>query len=327
MLVKFAIEPELLDNADTAQITSLQRNWWTSFGILVDSNGMNSVLNSGNYRTKLGNAHRDIFQKASERFKDDGWPLWTATDNIDWQNMSTRADLAEYQDTFSLALIEDTRALEFDIPEDGGDFCGGVEAIRFPHAGLSTKFYETRVLSQKAIQRETPFKKVKDLWQERFSPLASHTNGNQQITIVDRYTASNIYQGNDELFNLLKFIHSDSPGCRITIYSSDRDAINQNEIRRRLDDEIAQLHLSGNGIRSITLFLCYDDVFGRYGHDRYIRFAGFTCVIGIGIEIFRGDNVDTETEFSLKSPEHIQTYRDREQKLKGKWKSRWQWKS
>ena len=327
MLVKFAIEPDALDNAEGAQITSLRRNWWTPFGILVDSRGTNSILNSGNYQTNLGSARRIDFVKAFESFQKNGWPLWSETDNIDWQNMPTRADLAQYQDAFSLALIEDTRALEFDIPENG-DFCGGVEAIRFRHAGASTKFYEASLLTQQAIQLG---KSVSALWQERFSPLASHSNGNQQITIVDRYAASNIYNGNNELFNLLKFIHSDSPGCRITIWSSDRNASTQirvNEIEKRLNDEIAQLHLSRNGIRSIDLFLCYDDVFGRYGHERYIRFGEFTCVIGIGIEIFRGGNVDRETEFSLKSPEHIRTYRDREKEFRNRRKGEpWQWKS
>lgn len=324
MLVKFAIEPDALDDADTAQITSLQRYWWTPFGILVDSQGTNSILNSGNYRTKRGSAHKDVFQRAFTNFQKNGWPLWAETDSIDWQNMPTRADLARYQDAFALALIEDTRALEFNIPEDG-DFCGGVEAIRFRHAGASTKFYEASLFTQQAIQWG---KSVASLWQERFSPLASHSNGNHQVTIVDRYAASNIYDGHNELFNLLKFLQSDSPGCRVTIWSSDRDATNVNEIKRRLDDGIAQLRLSGNGIRSITLFLCYDDVFGRYGHERYIRFGDFTCVIGIGIEIFRGGSVDRETEFSLKSPEHIPTYRDREKEFRNRRKGDpWQWKS
>ena len=327
MLVKFAIEPDALNNADRVQVISLQRYWWTPFGVLVDSRGANSIRNSDNYRTKQGNAHRINFVKAFTNFRNNGWPLWAETDNIDWQNMPTRADLAQYQDTFSLALIEDTRALEFNIPEDG-DFCGGVEAIRFRHAGASTKFYEASVLTQQAIQRG---KSVNDLWQERFSPLASHSNGNQQVTIVDRYAASNIYDGNNELFNLLKFLHSDSPGCRVTIWSSDRDATNQHrvsEIEKRLNHEVAQLQLSENGVKSITLFLCYDDVFGRYGHERYIRFGGFTCVIGIGIEIFRSGSVDRETEFSLKSPEHIRTYRDREKEFRNRRKSdTWQWKS
>ena len=299
---------------------------WIPFGILVDAKGVNSVLNRDNYQTKLGRAHREYFDQEFKNFQSNGWPLWTMADNIDWQNMSTRADLAQYQDTFSLALIEDTRASVFGIPENEGDLCGNVEAIRFPHAGLSTKFNDARVFGQESIQRG---QSVENLWQERFSPLASHTNGNQQVTIVDRYAASNIYYNDrNELFNLLKFLHSDSPGCRITIYSSDRDATNQNEIKERLTDEIAQLRLGRNGIRSITLFLCYDDVFNRYGHDRHIRFGGFTCVIGVGIEIFRGENVGTETEFSLKSPEHIQTYRSRESKIRNRRKGEpWQWKS
>ena len=328
MLVKFAIEPDALDNAEGAQITSLRRNWWTPFGILVNSQGTNSILNPGNYRTKLGNSHRDVFQKAFTNFQKNGWPLWAETDSIDWQNMPTRADLARYQDIFALALIEDARALEFDVPEDGGDFCGGVEAIRFRHAGASTKFDEAGTLIQQGIQQA---QSVANLWRERFSLLASHSNGNQQVTIVDRYAMSNIYyEDRNELFNLLKLLHSDSPGCRITIWSSDRNASTQTrvkEIEKRLNREIAQLQLSRNGIRSIKVFLCRDDVFKIHGHERYIRFGDFTCVIGLGIEIFRGDNMDRETDFSLKSPEHIQTYRNREQKFKVKQKRRWQWKS
>ncbi len=328
MLVRFAIEPDALDpEIDEAKggqkIKPQQITAWVPFGILVNSDGDNSVLNCDHYkRTELGKAHRDIFVRAFESFKKDGWPLWAEADNIDWQNMGLDpADLEQYQDTFSLSLIEDTRAEILEIPVHGSVF-GNVEAIRFPHASLSTKFNEARILGQSAI---LPGTLVKGLWQERFSPLASHSNGNQQITIVDRYIASNIYNGKNELFNLLKFIQSDSPGCVVTIFSSYRDAPNHEYVEERLDREITPLQLSGSGIKRITVFLCHEDVFIDPGHDRYIRFAGYTCEIGVGIEIFRGDNVDKETGFSLKTPEHIQIYRDRERKFRNRKRKTWQW--
>ncbi len=312
MFVKFAIDHEALDNMDDASFASMMR-LWLQHGILVDSEGVNSVLNRGR-------ANSEEFARAFESFQGNGWPLWTTTDSIDWQNMSIPAQLARYQDTFSLALIEDTRAEILEIPVHGA-FYGDVEAIRFPHASLSTKFNEARILGQSAI---LPGTLVKGLWQERFSPLASHSNGNQQITIVDRYSASNIYQGRNELFNLLKFIQSDSPGCVVTIFSSYRDAPSVKDVEERLDREITQLQLSGSGIKGITVFLCHEDAF-RYGHERYIRFAGYTCEIGVGIEIFRGDNVDRETGFSLKTPEHIQIYRDSERKFRGRQRISWRW--
>ena len=313
MLVKFAIEPESLDRATVNQIA----RHWSESGILVDSKVKS-----------LKNEYKELFEKFYKTFRTTGYPLWAETDNIDWANMLTCDDLAQYQDTFSLALIADFHADLLGIPKDGGAFCGDVEAIRSRYPGVSIKFEETDTLSQKAIRPGPDKPPVKDIWQKRFNPLVSQPHANLQITIVDRYIASNIYKGRNELFNLLKFIHSDSPGCVVTVWSSSIDAPNVKYVEERLDREIAQLQLSESGIKRITVFLCHDDAFNLHsgpGHDRYIRFGGFTCEIGGGIEIFRGDNVDIEMGFSLKSPKHLDIYRDREKTFKKRQRKYWRW--
>ena len=182
------------------------------------------------------------------------------------------------------------------------------------------KSYETSPLAQQMIQEGMP---IKDLWQERFSPIASQSDGNQQVAIVDRYAVPNIINGRDGLFNLLKLLHSDSPGCEVTIFSQLPDSAD--EVRRRLDAEIANLGLSKDkGIRNIQVFLCPRDLIAIV-HDRYVRFNAYTCEIGTGVEVFSGSKVLRNSAFSLKPPTQIQAYRDIEDNLREGARDVWRW--
>ena len=320
MLVKFAIEPDALVNAESAAFDSLYRNWWTAYGVLADPQGLGSARA---YNSK----YRDELQKAYTNFKDRGYPLFCETRPIDWQQgMQTESDLANYQDEFDLVLLEDTRALVFGVPAGDNDKyskdCGGVEAARFQHADLSTNFASAKLLSEQAIHID---QNTADLWRERFQNLVRYSNGNQQITIVDRYIASNIYYNHNELFRLLELISADSSGCSVTIFSSDSRVNDFAYVKERIDSNLKRIGLGKAGIKRLTMFICYDDVFGKSGHDRYIRFDGMTCAIGVGIEIFRDDVVRRETEFSLKSPDHFETYRRRENQLRKRKRCFWRW--
>lgn len=324
MIVKFAIEPEALDDAQDDHFRMCRRNFWNPYGALVDPIRGNASLLSRNSK------YKNELQLAYKNFRDQGWPLWIETAApIPWDDIDACSDLAKYREQLDLALIEEVRADVFGVPQSDDKFskiCGEVDVARIRHSNLSDRFKAAKDLSQAVIPIGMP---LKDLWRERFQTLAMCSNGNQQVTIVDRYISSNIWQGHSELFRLLEFLREDSPGCVVTIFSSGRDAPNLNEVKERLDNNIAVLRLSKDGIKRITFFMCHDDVFRKHAHERWMRFAGITCSIEHGIDIFRSDNVSSDSAFSLKSPEHIKTYRDREGELRKRQKpnSPWQWKA
>ena len=318
MLVKFAIDPDALSCAESDAFYRFYRNWWTAYGVLADPQGSGSARAYRKYRDELQNAYKS--------FDSNGWPLFCETRPIDWQGMQSTSDLAKYRDEFGLALLEDTRALVFGVPDgNGGKFsknCGGVEAARFRHADLSTNFESAKLLSDHAIHKG---QSMADLWRERFQNLVRCSNGNQQITIVDRYIASNIFGGKSELFRLLEYINADSTGCSVTVFSSNKDVSDLACVEARVNSWQKQIGLTKAGIKRLTMFICYDDVFGGSAHGRYIRFGGITCTIDIGIEIFRDDVVGRRSEFSLKSPKHIETYRNCERELRNRKRSFWRW--
>lgn len=326
MLVKFAIDTEALHEAESAAFDSLRRNWWGPYGVLANPQGLGSALD-------CNSKYRDELQNAYKSFDSNGWPLFCETRPIDWQQgMQTESDLADYRGEFDLALLEDARALEFEIPDgNNGKYskdCSGVNAARFRHVDLSTNFEAAKLLADQVIPIG---QNTADLWRERFQNLVRYSNGNQQITVVDRYIASNIYSNHSnhsnhkELFRLLEHISSDSPGCRVTIFSSGSRVNDFAYVKERIEGALERIGLRKDGISRLTVFICYDDVFGKSGHDRYIRFGRMTCAIGVGIEIFRDDVVRRETEFSLKSPEHFKTYCRREDELRKRKRCFWRW--
>ena len=323
MLVKFAIDPDALSCAEGDAFYRFYRNWWPSYGILADPRGSGSALT-------CKSKYLDELQTAYKHFEDYGWPLFCETRPIDWQNMQSASDLAKYRDDFGLALLEDTRALVFGVPDgDGKKYskdCDGVEATRFRHADLSTKFEPVKRLSQQAIPIG---QRTADLWRDRFQTLAGYSNGNQ-ITIVDRYIAANILDKKKiELFRLLKLINTDSTMSRVTIYSSNRGG-SVAKVKERIENRLEQIGPRKNGISQLTMHICPDDVFGNFAHDRHVSFriggGGVVCTIDIGIEIFRYDEVDREAKFSLKPPEHIGTYRKNEGKLRDEKIDTWRWR-
>lgn len=347
MLVKFAIDPEALGCAESDAFYRFYRNWWPSYGVLADPRGSGSVLT-------CKSKYLDELQTAYKYFQDNGWPLFCETRPIDWRSMQSPSDLAKYSDEFSLALLEDTRALVFGVPDgDGGKFCknfGGVHATRFHHADLAEISESAKDMSKQTIRIG---QNTAALWNKRFQNLVRCSNGNQQITIVDRYVGANIYRKHNDLFRVLENINADSPGCSVTVFSSNRDVTNSADVKERINSNLDRIGLRKNGIKHLTMHICYDDVFRKSAHDRYMRFSvrrrkcpkvrhfdGFVCIIGIGIEIFRANDVETVSELFLKSLDHpeyrksnnkysedIKVYLDREDELRNGKHSTWTWKA
>ena len=326
MLVKFAIDPEALNNAENAAFDSLYRNWWGPHGVLADPQGLGSALD-------CNSKYSDELRVARDNFEKNGWPLFHKICPIEWQSIlgDSDNDLAKYSGEFSLALLDNDRADLLDVPKgNSGKYsrnCGGVEATRFRNADLSTNFETAKLLAHQAIPEGQT---VSELWRERFRTLVGCSNGNQQITIMDRYIASNIYMNHNELFQLLEFISADSSGCSVTVFSSNKDVSDLACLEERVNSWQKQIGLRKNGIKRLTMHICYDDAVPHY---RYVRFGEMICTTDVGIEVFRGDVVSREVQFSLelpehiKPPEHIGAYRRRENKLRKRTRSTWTWKA
>lgn len=341
MLVKFAIDPEALKYAKSATVDSFRENWWGPYGVLADPQGLVSALGrelcelgcNSNYHAerigKLRYAYNEL-RKAHDTFEGNGYPLFCKISPIEWQSIlgDSDDDLAKYRGEFSLALLDNARADLLGVPNSGtySRDCGGVEAARFQvdELSMTMNFKTAKRLAGEPIKKG---QNTADLWRERFQNLVRCSNGNQQITIVDRYIASNICDNHNELFWLLEHISADSPGCRVTIYSSDSHVSDFAYVKERIDSNLERIGLRKDGIKRLTMFICYDNEFSKSNHDRYIRFGGMICTIGRGIQVFRDAVVKYDTDFSLKSPQHIGDYRDRrERELKnGKRFPHWRW--
>ena len=310
MLITFSVEPDALSEiTDAGTFDNLYRNFWIPYGILVDAEGDASLrLIDSNFADELQNAFKS--------YKSNGWPYWTIVDEIAWDDILAPDDLAKFQDKFKLALLGEFRAtLALKVPDNNGVYsmyCGDIEAIRFQHVTLSKEFARAVRLADDNI---LVGQSVSQLWEDRFQALAKHS---EQITIVDRYALENLASGAVELSKLLEFLQRDSlTGCRVTIYSSSRNMSVPDIqcIKEILEEQISNI-IKCDKIEQCTVFISYDDVFVKRAHDRYIRFGGYTCTIGRGIEVFRESNVRYESDFSLKSPEHLMERRDIEKALR-----------
>ncbi len=306
MLVKFTIEPDALSEAKYYHISNLLQNHWSPYGILVFKI---SILD----KATLNCDHnvRDLLKESYKHFRSNGYPLWLESNSIDWKNMDTPDDLARYHAKFELALIEETRALEFGVPEHETNYCGSVEAAKLPDVSVSNEFKTARQLANSNIPIDQP---IADLWAERFQMLAKVS---ELVTIVDRYAVRNLDNGQKDLLNLFQFLESDSSKCYVTIYSSPdvgRNPVDLDQITEKLKNKVSKLGLKK--IKKITLHMSLNHVFSTYAHDRYIRFDGITCAIGKGIEVFRYKKTNANSTFAFKSSQFIHEGRNTEQALR-----------
>lgn len=161
---------------------------------------------------------------------------------------------------------------------------------------------------------------IEEVWEQNFKPLVERTSGGayQKIMIVDSRAAANALAGKDELRNLLKFIHRDSSGCVVTIWSSDADV---SDMRGVSKDELQNLmkearpsRCDNKGVQRISARIASGDVFSQLRYDGYVRIDDFTYEIkDVGIGVFRGTHVGKDTE--LKMASNPQGYLDTESEL------------
>ena len=294
MLLKFALEPDAIDNSTTQACNNRLIQVWERFGVLVYPN-----LRDGSIKTKIANLRQgpqSRWQRTwaqvlryPHRYRCS--PAYDGSE-FSFSDIEDPKDLARH-DEFEVAVLEETRALELEIPEGEGKLFGDAEGVRLCEIDQSQRFQRSSQLSQEIVRID---KSVEVLWSERFQRFAEYS---QNVVIFDRFAVRNDNNQNIQgLFRLLDFLDKDSNGCNITIYSSpdpNRNASAEvSSIRSNFESKANGLN--GNGIQNLELRLFRDDRFRRPGHDRHIRFDDNMFSIGIGTELFRHQIVEQDTD-------------------------------
>ncbi len=297
MLIKFAIEPDAIDNSTTQACNKRLIQVWERFGVLVYPDPRDDAIRARVAKLRQGPQSRwqrtwEQVLKHPRRYR---YSPMSGGGEFDFSDIEEPHDLAQV-DEFELAVLEETRALELDIPEGEGKLFGDVEGVRLCEIDQSQKFEYSNRRSQELVRINKP---VEILWQERFQRFAAFS---QSVVIFDRYGVRDDNNQNiDGLLRLLDFIDRDSNGCNVTIYSSPDPGRNASEEASTIRNKLASKgnELRDNGISSLEVRLFRDDRFRRPGHDRHIRFDDNVFSIGIGTELFRGQTVEQDTDCIL----------------------------
>ena len=296
MLLKFALEPDAIDNSTTQACNNRLIQAWERFGVLVYPNPRDASITA--IIANLHQAPQRRWQRTwAQVLRHPGryrYSPMSGAGEFDFSDMQEPGDLAQV-DEFELAVLEETRALELDIPEGEGKLFGDVEGVRLCDVDQSQKIQHSRRRSEEIVRIG---KSVEDLWQERFQLFAQYS---RNVLIFDRYAVRDDDNQNIQgLFRLLEFLDRDANGCEIVIYSSPDPSRNVAEevgsTRSALESKAAELN--DNGIESLEVRLFRDDRFRRPGHDRHIRFNDNIFSIGIGVELFRHSTVEQATDCS-----------------------------
>ena len=293
MLVKFAIEPDAIDDSTTQACNNRLIDLWERFGILVYPDCRDASI-----RTRIntlsagprGRWQRTWAQVLRYPRRYRCFP--SLDDNFTFSSIAEPHQLAQH-DGFEVAVLEETCALELEIPEGESKPFDHVEGVRLCEIDQSQRFQRSSQLSQEIVRIN---KSVEVLWSERFQRFAEHS---QNVVIFDRFAVrSDSNQNIQGLFRLIDLLDKDSNGCNVTIYSSPDPSRNASaevsSIRSNFESQANGLN--GNGIQSLELRLFRDDRFRRPGHDRHIRFDDNMFSIGIGTELFRHQTVEQDTD-------------------------------
>ena len=293
MLVKFALEPDAIDNSTTQACNNRLIEVWERSGILVypDPQAIPDRIRElppqpqGRWQRTWARVLRYPHHFRSSLSLDE---------NFNFSGITEPHQLAQ-QHEFEVAVLEEARALELDIQEGEGKLFGDVEGVRLCDVDQSQKFQHSRRRSEEIVRIN---KSVEDLWQERFQRFAQYS---RNVVIFDRYAVRDDDNQNIQgLFRLLDFLDRDADGCDIVIYSSPDPSGNvDSEVessKGRLESKATELN--SGGVRSLEVRLFRDDRFRRPGHDRHIRFNDNIFSIGIGVELFRHASVEQATDCS-----------------------------
>ena len=297
MLVQFAIETEAIDNSATAAHIKRLLDQWERFGILVYPGRGDPAL--ANTISGLAPAARKLWKTAwAQVVKNNGNAYRRVRRHgpaFEWNKVDTPEALASVHHEFEVAVLEESRAVDLEVPVGESRRCGKVEGIRLRDVDVSEEFSKSRTLGCASIDLGDS---INDIWSDRFRRFAAHS---RQVVVVDQYA---VQKNNlDGILRLLRLLDGDARGCRVTVYSC---LGGSGEGARRVERRIkaAAARLSGRGVASVDVRLFRREDFLRYAHDRHLRFDNGVFRIGRGMRVFnyRRTKEATDVHFVVLKP-------------------------
>ena len=279
MLVQFAIERQAIDNSATPAHIMRLLDQWERFGILVYPRRGDPAL--GNTMSGLAPTARKLWKTAwAKVLKNNGNAYrWVRRNGpaFEWSKVDSPEALASAHHEFEVAVLEESRAADLEVPDGESRRCGKVEGIRLRDVDVSEEFSKSTKLGSASID---PGDSIKDIWSGRFRRFAAHS---RQVVVVDQYAVRN--NNLDGILRLLRLLDGDARRCRVTIYSClGQRGGGSDRVERRIKAEAAGL--SGRGVASVDVRLfCHED-FKVYAHDRHLRFDNGVFSIGRGMRVF-----------------------------------------
>ncbi|GJE73116.1 hypothetical protein [Methylorubrum podarium] len=264
---------------------------WRKLGVLVVPEQSVTESSIANRISSLPLRHRKLWQVA---LKDQRKKLFP-TPKLSEEVFSAYDKLVTCSPHVEVAFVEDVKALVFGIPSEfpcGYVDEGDIEICRYDCCEDSALIKKADALASSIIPSGSS---IDELWSCRFHKISQYS---RHIAVVDRYcveTMQNRRDGKSGLKTFLSKVASTGNRNSVHIYTGhttgDRDALAQ-EVFDCLDD---------SGLfRSLYLHVLADQDFGAISHGRYVRFDDIVISVDTGLEIFQGDTVFRNSEFSLK---------------------------
>ena len=285
MLVKFAIDPQvLLSDPQPSQFDRLVDRW-ENYGVLVNTEELEDVIDSYEFNI-------NVKSRLQEILKDDDPPrrfrfLEDAAPQVNWETLDDEniGRIAHWGDVFELAVLNDELAFSIDALdsplsfEKQRDMCGRVEPIAYAIADRARAWTRVFDLSIEGIEAHEMHE---TLWNVRFSRLAEFA---KQITIIDGNALRR--EQIRGLVRLLNFINRDGKGCHIELFAHSPEE-NDSAVRR-LRESLQEIvsSMTGDGVQQVTVHLLpeSDDESRHLLHDRYLRFDYNAYQIGNSIAL------------------------------------------
>ena len=297
MLVQFALETEAVNNSGTPAQMSRLLDCWERFGILVYPRRGDAAI--PNAISKLEPAPRKYWQLTWEKvIKNNARSFRSVASDgavFDWERIDTPDALAASANEFEVAVLEETRAVVLEIPDGESKCYGQVEGMRLRDIDISERFSRSEALSSAPINIGDS---ITDVWNQRLQQLAAYS---REVVVVDQYaTRVNNISG---VLRLLRFLERDARHCQVTIYSShDTSGGGPKSVEALIRAETTRF--SGNGIGSVSVYFIDQSDFGKYAHDRHLRFDNSVVRIGRGMRVFEHPTVKeaTDVDFHILQP-------------------------
>ena len=292
MLVQFAIETEAIDGSATPAHIKRLLEHWEYFGILVYPRRGDPAL--AKTISRLAPTARKLWKTAwAMVLKNNGnayrWVRRNGT-ALEWSTVDSPEALASAHHEFEVAVLEESRAADLEVPIGESRRYGKVEGIRLRDFDVSEEFSNAKTLGNASVDRGDS---IRDIWSGRFRRFAAHS---RQVVVVDPYAVRN--DNLDGILRLLRLLDGDARRCRVTIYSCLGGNVGgARRVERRIKAEAAGL--SGRGVGSVGVRLFRVKDFKRYAHDRHLRFDNGVFRIGRGMRVFEHPNTKEASDVAF----------------------------